>query len=801
MKFLITTLSLFLVLDVFSQENAFDYMVPITQSNRYYNQANSSYINGDITTMETSYLGVSKSVNSVYKSDGTVGYKFIAYEDDYLSPDEDYAYFLNFNGSTASLYGHSKYVKKDGFISTYVVNETYTDYTPFTFLKVPAESYQTTDWTYKNPETGMEVSATASYKTITFGGTDRKALLVERKENGSTKREYYVKYFGLVAFDFKGYLYIASFRDYNLFSNSFIDAKTETERRSYAWSIIRGITKLTTSDSFMLYGNKDRKITMARLDSLQGLFQHMVMKNPEMINAYRYIMCVYLQSTFDKMYYSMRVNNTFNYYYQDVIDWFNTYYLIRPYPDFISKSNLSSYVTNVNDNFYYQYWETELMYLKIIISESDFEDSYIKFLYAPRIYCIDKNSSTLSNKDKCLLNSYVAIYYSLSGDVANQYKYLVTSMENYKDLSSADKDINIEYMRTVMKNLSTLKPGSEEDLIRAIKGAINLNDFNNAVKIADNGYKKSIGMSMNFAFAYASAAYGDEVNKEHLRIAMNMLKDKLESMTSSQLTDYIKYCRAMSPEYDCNKAESLYEKKAKKEKKENKSKSSSSSYSSSSRKVNFALMANPFAGLNISGNGGFFKYLPMSATLRTKSVLHEVRYNPFFGFDAKNRFIAGKITESDVSLNSGWKNIKGYDVSYAILFGKSDVSSYKKTVTSTGGGITLLYGNFKTDDETVTATIDNINTNLILRPEIKRYEGLFTFNITTMSWSNHLAFTAYYGFGAGLRTLTYGNYTFSQEKLSDPDATKFNDKRWVQSNWSGPYFTARAGFRFGITLF
>lgn len=68
-------------------------------------------------------------------------------------------------------------------------------------------------------------------------------------------------------------------------------------------------------------------------------------------------------------------------------------------------------------------------------------------------------------------------------------------------------------------------------------------------------------------------------------------------------------------------------------------------------------------------------------------------------------------------------------------------------------------------------------------------------------WKTHLSGMFYYGIGAGVRQITYGANSHSEDVLSDDTKTVFEDKRFDQANWSGAYISFRMGFRFGITLF
>lgn len=805
MKILTSILTICLAFPVLAQENAFDYMVPICNAERHFYKVENNSLKGELTELDLSSSGFTRTFVSQYKQDGTVGYKFIHHTEG-LFTDEDYAYFISFSSNTATMYGHSKYLLDGEYtFLQFVNNEQYKDVTSTIYCKVPNESYQTVDWTYTNPETGKSVNASSYYKNMTIYGAEKRILVVENVEGGKTTKSYYMKNFGLIGVERSGEVYLTDFDFLLIYDRTFLESKSESDLRTYAWGIINRLYKIETTDSFMRYGDHDRSVMYNKLDSLQGIFEYMTMKYPDMNNVHRYIMSSYVKSAVEKMFNVLYENETLNYYSYELMPYFNSFYLLRPYPDYISKYNLNTYVSKVDELFYKSFWRVDYMYLHTLNSDKAKLKSYIAYLEKPRIDCIVNNESNIDNINKCILYSLVAVHHSFKNEPTSQYLYYVKSVENYKFLSQADKDNNIEYMRTVMRTLSTLTPGSESDLNRALDATLSLKDYNNSVKIAANGYSNKLGSGTNFALKYAEAAFNDDLNKEHLRKAMQLLNGKYPEMTSSQLSDYIKYCNAMSPEFDCSKAQSEYSKAEKREKqavakkdKENKKKYSSDG---SSRTVNLALQCNPFAGLNISGNGGIFKFLPMSAALRTGKIVHEFRYNPFFGFNAKNRFVAGKITENDVSFNDGWKNIKGADYGYSFIVVKNDYRSYSKTVNSAGVGLNVIYGKFTTDEEVAQATINGINSPLILRPVIQRYEALVTFNWTTFSWKSHVSGTVYYGFGAGLRELTYGNYTFSQETLADKDKTVFSDKRFVQTNWTGPYFTFRTGFRLGFTIF
>lgn len=805
MKILTFILAIGVSNHLYSQENAFDYMVPICSAERNFYKLENNSLNGDLTELELGGTSFTRTYASQYKSDGSVTYKFIHHTEG-LFVDEDYAYFLNFSSNTASLVGHSKYQMTGEYtFLQYPNNENYKDVNATVFCKVPLESYQTVDWTYTNPETGKTVEASSYYKTLKFFGNEKRILVVENKEDKKTVKSYYMKHYGLIAVERNGDIYLTDFDFMLQYDKSFLQNTTEPKLREFAWDIIDRLYDIESSDSFMRYGDYDKRQMFQKIDSLQGIYEYLTMQYPEMNQVYRYIMSSYIKGGIEKMFFVMQKNKTLSFYNYEVMPLFNTYYLMRPYPESINKSSLTSYITRSDEFFYTSFWRTDYMYLSILNADKSKLETYIAYLEKPRVDCINNNESNIDNINKCILYSLVAVYHSFRNEPASQYLYYVKSVENYKFLSQAEKDLNIEYMRNVMRTLSVSVPGSEADLNRALDATLSLRDYNNSVKIAANGYNNKIGTGLAFGLKYAEAAYNDDINKEQLRIAMKILYGRHSEMSSVELSNYIKYCKALAPEFDCSKAESEYNKTLKKENQaeEKKAKDNKKKYSSggSSRAVNLAVQCNPFAGLNISGNGGFFKYLPMSAALRTKGIVHEFRYNPFFGFDAKNRFVAGKITENDVDLNAGWKNLKGADYGYSFIVVKNDYRSYSKTVNSAGVGINAIYGKFTADQEDIQSTVNNVNMTLVMRPVIQRYEALVTFSYTSFSWKTHLSGTVYYGFGAGMRQLTYGNYTFNQETLADKDKATFNDKRYAQTNYTGPYFTFRTGFRFGITIF
>ena len=782
MKHLFTTLSFLFILSINAQENAADYFIPQVQYQKSLYLSEDNLFEGDITELPCDLEAIDLEYFAEYQKDGSLQYKIVHFNAG-LFPTEDHAYFLKFVGNSAQMLGYSDYKLKNNLFFDDVVNEDFQITEIQTYYKVPSESYQTQSWSYVDPFNRNTIQGSSYFKTMKIGAYDRKVLVVELKNGDKTKKEFYLKYYGMIALQQEnGDYYINDFSQFNLFSKSYLDELGESKSRSLAWDLIANVRNTHIGDSFFNLNGKEMNKLRKSQDSLFGLFEHMFLRNPELSNPYKYILCVGLYSTATRIFDEAELQKKTASNYETVRNELNKYHFIRPYAEAISKYNLSTYVTRVDEFYYVEFWKIDYCFLKLLPLNSKFEKRYITQLTAPVIYYILNSDANIDNVNKCILYAYVADYYRLLNDEGNEYLYLVKSVENYKYLPVEDKDLNIEYMRAVMGDLATIKPNDEYVLNRAIAVSIDLKDYSNAVKIAVNGLNRKVGQSVSFAVLYAEAAYQDELNKLSLRSAMDILTPKLNELNVDQLNNYIKYCRALSPEYNCSKAESLLKKARKKQTSHERSnnRGSGKSYSSNSRSVNLAILCNPFAGANISGNGGFFKYLPMSAELRTGRLVHEFRYNPFFGAEFKNRFIGGKLnTESN--LNSKWQNLKGADYSYGLFFMKNDKGYNGKECTSGGVGLQFLYGSFHSDAERTNVTINNVNGTILVTPQIQRYEALFNFKYVYFDWSSHVSGTMFYGFGLGMREISYNNSTFSESVLKDKDQTKFQDQRFVQN--------------------
>jgi hypothetical protein len=149
------------------------------------------------------------------------------------------------------------------------VNETYKDVESQTFYRVPTESYQTLEWTFTDPHTSKPVQAMSSYKTMNVYGYDRKILIIEFKSDGKTRKEYYMKHYGLIAVQNVIYeLYINDFKLYKLYPKSHIDSKSEKDLRNQFWSINKRFTKIKLNDSSLTFKNNFMSIKEKHYDSI-----------------------------------------------------------------------------------------------------------------------------------------------------------------------------------------------------------------------------------------------------------------------------------------------------------------------------------------------------------------------------------------------------------------------------------------------------------------------------------------------------------------------------------------------------
>ena len=786
-----------------AQEYAADYIIPAVNHQLDFYETSAGNLDTDLSEVRIGYLPViRRDYQAELKSDGKVDYKVIHFGKG-LFATEEYAEFLRFNGNSAEISGHSIYELESVGIFNDVRNERHTPVGGQTMYKVPNESYQSQNWQFTDPSSGKQIKASSYYKQARIGGYEKKVLVVEFSSDVRIWKEYYLKHFGLVAIqEGDKNLLVCDLSRFNLFTKAFLDAKTEAQARTFGWDLIDRLRKVTVNDSFFRLDSDQPKKLNASYDSICGLYQHLMMRNTNMHNAYRYLLCVVNYSVSSRIFLQADKSGKLKTEYERVIRPMHNYYLLRPYPEAISKTDLSSYASKIEENYYPNYWKMDYYFFKTVAANTDFDRTYRAFLMRPRVESILRSESNIDNSNKCILYAYVSDHYNYLNDEKNEYKFLVFSFEHYKYLSQADKDLNIEYMRNVMKDLSVLDPGSEDILIRGIKAALDLKDYSNALRIAENGHTRRVGNSIDFHLQYAEAAFRDDVNKNALRIPVKILMEAdMKLYSASQLKQLQQYCHALAPEFNCGRIDAEINKAEKREKAEHEKETKTRQKSSGNRRINLAIMANPFAGANISGKGGFFKFLPLSAELRTGKIVHEFRVNTFFGADFKNRLVGGKLSDESGNVNEGWKNLKGSDRSYAMVFVKNDISTYRKTCNSIGGGFQLVYGTFTSDPETTVVSINGIRGTIKVDPRIKRYEGVLIFKYTVFDWKSHISATMFYGLGLGLREIAYGNPVFSDDVLKDKAQTQFDDRRYNSANWAGSYLVARLGFRFGLTIF
>ncbi len=815
MKKLITILFLIHQISINAQEIAVNYIIPKVNSIKGLYPSEVKEINEDFTNIDVNiFKGHEVKYEPIIESDGTITYKLIYYRAGQLSTIEDYAYFINFNGNKAILKGYSKYNIKNDFLFDEVEGETYTALTtPTTYYQVPSESYQTTEWTYSDPISGKTIKAKGSYKTMAFNGNNERIFVVEHIESGTfsnkIKTEYFLKNFGLIATQYKQneIVYITDLVPFKLYSNTYMETLTEEKARLLGWDMI---DKIRGDMDFSRKFEEDELLSPLTMDSLTGLYEHMMIKYPEKRNLHRYILSLIYTNWAEYYYYKAKKEKfTLSSTHRNIIENLNNFYLMRLSPDDIPISDLRGYVTRIDEGYYANYWHNLFLKFSSIFKNGITQDYYV-YLFKNDVVAVEKNESTINGTNLFLLHSYMATYYVNAKDNPKAYFNYVLTLENYKALTNADKDLNIDYMKSLMREMTERKPSNETDLIRGINAALDLNDNLNALKIADNGYSNGVGISLNFSMLFAKIAYNNDIDKPYLRKAMQLMQDKLALMSSEQIKNYLLYCKAMSPEFDCAKAESEVKKIEKREAeerenklKEDKKKARKNSYSSGERKANLALAFNPFAGLNMKGKGGAFKFLPVSVELRTGIVVHEFRMNSFFGFAANNRFVGGKILENVPTYSAGWKNLTGTDYSYGIYFMENKFTSYDKKCQSQGGGFQFLYGNFTSDPELTNVRVNTFLKTVTLHPEITRMELLVNCKANLYNWKTHLFITGFWGIGAGTRTIKYNcqDLSISEADLSNETISAFDDKRFVQANWKGYYFTMRLGFRFGLTLF
>jgi hypothetical protein len=802
MKKLLTSLFFLFTISLAAQENAKDWILPQVQATKVLNHQSSNKLDGDITTQLLNSLKSEKfSYNAMVDSDNSSRYKIITHLPGSSYANPSHAYFVKFNGSSATLNGYSKYVvdyDDDDWFGDYdfVVNETYKDVESQTIYRVPTESYQTMEWTFTDPHTNKSVQAMSSYKTMKVYGYDRKILIIEFKSDGKTRKEYYMKFYGLIAVQNTKYeLYINNFKNYKYYTKSFIDSKTEKELRNEYWSIYKRFSKLKLNDSSLSYKNNFYTLKDKHYDTIIGLMEHMIMKNREMANVYTYFISATHFDMATNIFNAAEKNQQTKSKGDLILRPTMNYFLVRPTVESIKKEGLNSHITNVNENFESNYWKMNSVFLKTILFNSDFDKTYKTSLCKQQIDYYIKNYSKIDNLNKCYNNSYIAYYYNLLGNKNKHYEYLVKYLEFFKFLSNTEKDLNIEYMRYVMKMLYTETPPDETILKDAMRILLDLKDYPNAIKVANNAIDKGVGSSIDFGFQFAEAAYKDEVNKIALKKAVGILNPQVNAMTPTQLTNYLPYCKAVAPDYDCSVAEREVEKAKKREEDKKKEEDKKRKKQSRGRPIGLTISSNPF---NILWNT-----LPLVADIRIKKIYFQARYNQFNDRTSSNLW-GNALAPSETKKK--FEEINGADISGAIM--KS--VSYSRDV-QTLVGVHVLFGDYTTKPERVYAT--NLTSGqrgyLDMSPNVKKTEVMFQLEQRVfMGRKNPLYFSFFYGLGVGRRTIDYNLssiHNITKENIADKSKYEFDQDElsggYDQDLWNKNYLVFRTGFRIGLRLF
>ena len=227
-------------------------------------------------------------------------------------------------------------------------------------------------------------------------------------------------------------------------------------------------------------------------------------------------------------------------------------------------------------------------------------------------------------------------------------------------------------------------------------------------------------------------------------------------------------------------------------------------------KMNLALSVNPLAGLNtkMGTAGSAFKFIPMSADLRTGAFLHEFRWNKFLDYNGSERFTRGNLGKVSIEneIFNEWKSLRGNDFSYylGIIAHRTEDEGYDERWKGYHAfGVQYLWGQFQAKEEVASVLFKN-NTmpqDVRIVPQIYRHEWLVQWKYSRF-YKGIFYYTLFTGVGAGQRSLEYNSPDagISEAQLRSATESSFFDQRLVQSNWVGYKLSFRAGFRVGITL-
>jgi len=581
------------------------------------------------------------------------------------------------------------------------------------------------------------------------------------------------------------------------------EKKKKKQLLDIGWGIYNRAFKLLEDKNDRFYFNSEKNNLVNKYyDSLTGLYENIIRKTPANENIYKYIYTIYIRNK------ALEVNNLVNIdktkkeaLLIEKLNLANQFYFLRPTLNSLPNYRLSEFLKDPDKHYNENFIHTLFLYYNSISGLSVFENSYKVFLFKDKVEFLEKNESLIAYENRFVIYSNMASYFNYSFEDAKAYLYYVKTLESYKLLNENNKNLNIEYMKYLMDKLIYMKPSNQEDLNRAINAAFSLNDYLNANKIADNGHSNGIGKDMDFGFLYAKAAYENSLNKSSLRNALKLLQDKLNVMTVSQITEYLKYCQAMNGEFDCSKAEAevkAAEKREKErlEKEEKERKKKQREYSKGSF-FSLAVSTNP---LNLLWNT-----LPVALDIKLGKIILQARVNDWQGRSSK--LLWGNMLYDP---QKEFKKIVGRDYSLAIL-GRMGNESYRTPVPYFG--VHALYGNYTTEVENVKAKdlSTNIQNNLQVSPEVTKYELMMKFHFPLTVKKNIFYACYFMDFGIGRRMIKYNaintsnNMAISEKDLSDETKYEFlNDvvnAGYKQERWNKLYVPFKLGFRIGLFLF
>lgn len=400
-----------------AQESAVNYIIPKVSSIKTLCPSQVKSISSDITNISVDYLDQTKvKYQSIIEKDGSLTYKIIYFKNIGANHVEDYAYFISFIGNKAILKGFSKYNVEKGASDYKVIGEKYTSITTNqAYYQVPSESYQTTEWTYNDPNSDKSIKARGFYKTMAFNGKDERIFIVEHEESGTylnkIRTEYFLKNFGLIAIQANqnDKIYITDLVPYKLFSDTYIESLGEEQSRKFGWDMIQSIrTEMDIDDEL----GEDDFAKLETMDSLVGLYEHLMIKYPAKENLYRYILSLIYNNWADYYYFGVSKEDLKkSTIHENIMDNLNSFYLMRLSPDYIPKSDLRGYVTRIDEDYHDIYWYN--LFVKFSTMQNfNIKIDYYVYLFANDVSLVENNDASILGENLFFLHSYLATYYT-----------------------------------------------------------------------------------------------------------------------------------------------------------------------------------------------------------------------------------------------------------------------------------------------------------------------------------------------------------------------------------------------------